>query len=136
MNQSRPNILAVLFAAITTPIALVTLLSLTPTLPLAPSLSALGQGIIQLATVVGAVAVIIGVLNLLSVHFRKLSASPVSALYSAITLLTFAAVLVLHFLEARGILKVSAPVASGEPVITLTLVDVLQVAIESALSGM
>ncbi len=139
MNQPRRQIsvITILLAVITIPIALVTLLSLAP-LPLVPNLSGLGQGIIQLTAVVGAVAVIIGVLNLLSVHFGKLSSSPGAAVYSGITLLTFAVVLVLHFLEARGILKlnVAAAAASGEPAITLTLVDVLQVVIESALSGL
>src|SRR5258706_3572594 len=139
MNQPRRQIsvITILLAVITIPIALVTLLSLAP-LPLVPNLSGLGQGIIQLTAVVGAVAVIIGVLNLLSVHFGKLSSSPGATVSSGITLLTFAVVLVLHFLEARGILKlnVAAAAASGEPAITLTLVDVLQVVIESALSGL
>ncbi len=131
MNQPRRQIsvITILLAVITIPIALVTLLSLAP-LPLVPNLSGLGQGIIH--------AVIIGVLNWLSVHFGKLSSSPGATVYSGITLLTFAVVLVLHFLEARGILKlnVAAAAASGEPAITLTLVDVLQVVIESALSGL
>src|SRR5258708_29990746 len=137
MNQPRRQIsvITILLAVITIPIALVTLLSLAP-LPLVPNLSGLGQGIIQLTAVVGAVAVIIGVLNLLSVHFGKLSSSPSAAVYSGITLLTFAVVLVLHFLEARVILQLNfaAAAASAEPAITLTLGDVLQLVIESALS--
>lgn len=137
MNQPRRqmSISAILMSAILIPIALVTLVSQAP-LPLVPDLSEVGQRIIQLATVVGAIAVIIGVLNLLGVHLGKLGSSPVKAIYSGITLLTFAAVIILHFLEVRGILKLNAPAASGEPAITLTLVDVLQVAIESALSGL
>jgi hypothetical protein len=137
MNQPRrqPSVVAIFLSVITILIALVTLVSLAP-LPLVPDLKGLGQGIIELATVVGAIAVIIGVLNLLGVHLGKLGTSPVKAIYSGITLLTFAAVLVLHSLEVRGILKISSAAASGEPAITLTLVDVLQVVIESALSGL
>src|SRR5450432_3342159 len=119
MNRPRrqTSVAAILLAVVTIPIALVTLLSLAP-LPLIPDLSNLGQIIIQLATVVGAIAVIIGVFNLLGVHLGKLGGSPSATVYSGITLLTFVVVLVLHFLEARGILKLSG--ASGEPMVTLT----------------
>ncbi len=134
----RTSVAAVLLAAITIPIALVTLLSLEP-VPLLPDMSGLGAGIIQLATVVAAIAVIIGVLNLLNVHLRKLTAlSSISAVYSGVTVLTFIVVLGLHFLEARGILRLNfAGAASpGGPIVTLTLMDALQVVIESALSGL
>src|SRR5258707_15762202 len=100
--RRRTSPYAIFLALITIPIAITTLLGIAP-LPLLPDVSALGQGIVQLATIVGALAVIIGVLNLISVHFRKLTAfSSVSAVYSGITLLTFIAVLVLHFLDVRG----------------------------------
>src|SRR6185295_18592922 len=98
--RQRTSVTTILLAAITIPIALVTLVTLAP-LPFVPNLSAVGQGIVQLATVVGAIAVIIGVFNLVGVHIGKLSGSPVKAIYSGITLLTFAAVLVIHFLEVR-----------------------------------
>ncbi len=61
MDRTKPtrrtSVAAVLLAAITIPIALVTLLSLEP-VPLLPDMSGLGAGIIQLATVVAAIAVI------------------------------------------------------------------------------
>jgi hypothetical protein len=126
-----------LLALIVIPLALITLLSVAPA-PFLPDISGLSDGIIQVATVVGAVAVIIGVLNLIMVHLGKLSKPRVSSIYSVITVLTFAAVLILHFLELRGIVQVTVPAQanSGEPVVTLTLMDVLQVVIESALSGL
>src|SRR5689334_10116396 len=135
-TRSRTTPGAVLLAAIVIPLALITLLSVAPA-PFVPDVSSLSDGIIQVATVVGAVAVIIGVLNLIAVHLGKISKPSVSSIYSIITLLTFVAVLVLHFLELRGIVKVGVPAQSnnGEPVVTLTMMDVLQVVIESALSG-
>ncbi|MEP7287622.1 MAG: hypothetical protein ABI947_17855 [Chloroflexota bacterium] len=141
MNPSRVrrrrDLVSVLFAVISTVLALVTLLTLAP-IPNLPDLSSLSQGIIQLAVVVGAIAVIIGVLNLLTVHIGKLSnLSSASAAYSGVIVVTFAAVLIVHFLELRGIIKLNLPAsAAGQPILTLTLMDVLQVVIESALAGL
>src|SRR5215470_2402363 len=100
-SSRRVNLGAILLAIITIPIALITLFALAP-LPVLPDLSGLGDGAIQIVTVVGAVAVIIGVLNLLAVHLRKLFAQ--TSIYSGITLLTFGLVLAVHALEVRGIL--------------------------------
>ncbi|HLY28522.1 MAG TPA: hypothetical protein VKQ72_19400 [Aggregatilineales bacterium] len=137
--RRRASPYAVLLAAITIAIAIITLLGIAP-LPLLPDLSGVGQGIVQLATVVAAIAVIIGVLNLISVHVRKVTAfNSMGSLYSGITLLTFVLVLALHFLEARGMIKVNLAASAalpGEPVLTLTLMDALQVVIESALAGL
>jgi hypothetical protein len=137
-RKNRISLFAIILAGITIPVALVTLLSLEP-VPLLPDLSGLGAVLIQLATVVAAIAVIIGILNLLSIHLRKLTnLSSISTLYSGVTVLTFIIVLGLHFLEARGALKLNfAGAASpGGPIVTLTLMDALQVVIESALSGL
>ncbi len=141
MARSRPrrrtSISALMLAAVTIPTAVITLLGIAPLDVLPFNLSGIGQGIVQIATVVGAVAVLIGILNLLMVHLRNtFRMSSVSALYSGITLLAFFAVVILHILEARGILKLGTPPPSGEPMVTLTLMDVLQVVIESALSGL
>ena len=126
-----------MLAAVTIPTAVITLLGIAKLDVLPVDLSGIGQGIIQIATVVGAVAVLIGILNLLMVHLRNtFRMSSISALYSGITLLAFIAVIVLHILETRGILKLGTPPPSGEPVVTLTLMDVMQVVIESALSGL
>jgi len=134
-GQSRLSFAAILLAAITIPVALITMIGLTPIPGLEAGLPLLSQGIIQIAVVTGAVAVIIGVLNLSLVHFQKLLNG---SLYSLVVLITFVAVLVLHFLEGRGILKVTT--ASGtvltDPVATLTLFNAIQVTIESALAGL
>jgi hypothetical protein len=78
---------------------------------------------------VGAVAVIIGILNLARVHTLNLRRG-VTGLYSLITLLTLAIVVVLRILERANVIQVSAGGA-----LSLTLMDALQVAVESALSG-
>lgn len=125
---------AILLAAIAIPLALVTLFALAP-FPGLPDLSSTSDVIVQIVTVAGAIAVIIGILNLLAVHMRKLARmQSASGIYSGIALLTFVVVLVLHFLEARGILSIGG--ATGQPVLSLRLMDVLQVVIESALAGL
>ncbi len=125
-----------LLAAIAIAFTLVTLVSLEP-LPFLPEAwkavaTDTGQMLILLMGVVGALAVIIGILNLIGVHLRKLS-RPSTAVYSGLTVLTLVVVLVLHLLERLGIFTISAP--SGTPVLSLTLQDILQVAIQSALAG-
>ena len=134
----RTSLSAVLLTVILVPVALITLVSLAP-IPFVPDLSGLGAGIIQLATVVGAIALIIGIFNLISVHLRKITVSPsISSIYSGVTLLTFVIVLILHFLEARGTFRLyfAGAASPGGPIVTLTLMDALQVVIESALSGL
>lgn len=136
--RRRFQIGAVLLAVITIPLALITLLSLEP-LPLLPAglnaaAGTIGQMLIQIVTVVGAIAVIIGVLNLLTVHGRKLRKFP-GALYSGIMLLTFIAILGLHIAERAGVTLVAATPTSPAPNVTLTLADAIQVSIESALAG-
>src|SRR2546421_10991425 len=100
----RPNLAAVLLAAITVSLALITLFSLEPPTFIPEGFRVatinLGQMLIQLVTVVGALAVIIGVLNLLAVHLRKIrrvnGGSAGSAVYSIIMLLTFLAIIIVH----------------------------------------
>jgi hypothetical protein len=136
-KRTTTSLGAVLLAIIVIPVAILTLLSVAP-IPLLPDLSSLSNGLLQVASVVGAVAVIIGVLNLLAVHLGKLTKPQISSIYSIIIVITFAAVLIVHFLELRGVVKVSGPASSnaGEPALTLTMMDILQVVIESALSGL
>ncbi len=139
MNQpGRIRFGSALLTAITIGLALITLFSLEP-FPFLPeglraSITGTGQIIIQLVTVVGAIAVILGVLNLLAVHLRKIPRRATSALYSLVTLLTFVALLAVHLLERFGALKVGTA-ATATPIVTLTLMDAVQVVIESALSG-
>jgi len=140
MNRPRRRLQlgAVLLAAITIPLALVTLLSLEP-LPLLPGTinavaGAIGQMLVQIVTVVGALAVILGVLNLLTVHGRKLGAFP-GVLYSGLMLLTFIAVLGLHIAEKLGVKIVNTGQTVPGPNDSLTLADAIQVSVESALAG-
>jgi hypothetical protein len=147
MNQQpvrrRTSLGSAALIAITIALALITLLSLEP-FPFLPEgvrsgIAESGQIIVQLVTVVGAMAVIIGVLNLLGVHLRKLSQRSASALYSLITIVTLLALLVLHVLERFGILKLSTAAGAAPPdtsTISLTLMDAVQVVIESALAGL
>ncbi len=141
MNRStsrpRSRIGAIFLAAITIVLAVLTLLGLEP-LALLPgdlgnSVISTSQILVQIVTIVGAAAVIIGVLNLLRVHLYKLPTR--QGFYSAITLLTFLAVLGLHAAERLGVLKVTQP-ATNAPLVTLTMMDAVQVVIESALSGL
>ena len=138
MNRQRPSgrlsLNAVFLTVIVVVFALFALLSVAPLPFFNPGV--LGQGIIQLAAVVGAVAVIVGVLNLFTVHVGKVGQFNVTSIYSLFTLVTFVAVLVLHVLEQRGMLPFNLTNTAGEPVVTLTLLEVLQVVIESALAGL
>jgi len=123
------------------PLALLTLFGLAP-LPIFPdtlnaTFTTISQFLVQIVTIVGAVAVIVGVFNLLRVHMNKLATS--QGVYSIITLVTFLAVLAIHLVERFGIFKVSYPAgvtSPDTPLISLTLMDTVQVVIESALSGL
>jgi hypothetical protein len=141
--RRRTSLVSAALIAITIALALITLLSLEP-FPFLPEgvragVAESGQIIVQLVTVVGAIAVIIGVLNLLGVHLRKLSQGAVPAAYSLITIVTLLALVALHLLERLGILKLSTAagaVSPDTPTISLTLMDAVQVVIESALAGL
>jgi hypothetical protein len=126
---------AILLAAIAIPLALVTLLGLER-LPLLPDavndgIAVISQSLIQLLAIVGALAVVIGVLNLTGVHLRNLRRMP-NGLYSMVTLATMLLIIVLHVLERTGALRAGD---SDTPLISLTVMDTLQVAVESALAG-
>src|SRR5258706_1577701 len=116
MNPStarrRPNLASVLLAAIAVSLALITLFSLEPPafLPEGFRVGAinLGQILIQMVTVVGALAVIVGSLNLLVVHVGKIRRpTGGSAVYSIIMILTFFSVLIVHVLERLALLQVA-----------------------------
>lgn len=126
---------AILLAAIAIPLALVTLLGLER-LPLLPDavndgIAVISQSLIQLLAIVGALAVVIGVLNLTGVHLRNLRRMP-NGLYSMVTLATMLFIIALHVLERTGALRAGD---SDAPLIGLTVMDTLQVAVESALAG-
>lgn len=127
----RLNVWAAFLAGLTAIIALITLLGVAPILPV--DVSGLGRGLIQIVSVTGALAVLIGVLNLLQVNVRRITRFAIPAgLYSFVTILAFVAVLAVYALEKQGILKLEG--STG--VLNLTLLDLLQTTIESALAGL
>lgn len=132
-RRRRIRLGSVLLAAIAIPVALLTLLGLErfPLLPddLNAGVVSISQLLIQVVSTVGAIAVIIGVMNLSGVHLRNLRRG-LSGFYSLITLLTLVAVVAVRILERAGALQ-----AGEGPTLSLTLMDALQVAVESALSG-
>ncbi len=141
--RRRVNIAAVILAALATSLALITLLGLAPVPALPESingiLSQFSTLLIRLVTVVGGIAVIIGVLNLFAVHIGKLQKGGSSALYSFVTVLAAVLVVVVHLADRAGLLKALEPGrATGDtsPLVSLTLMDAVQVAIESALAGL
>ncbi|MCS6872330.1 MAG: hypothetical protein RML95_08705 [Anaerolineae bacterium] len=134
--RRRLRLGAALLAALTISIAVVTLLGLepVPTLPpeLNQTLSAFSQLLVQLAAVIGAIALFLGVLNLTRFHAAQLRKFP-RGLYSLLLLLTLFGVLIVRALERGGVLRVS----EGETLtLSLTILDVAQVAVESALAGL
>lgn len=131
----RLSLGSLLLAALALPIMLVTLLGLERLTVLPDGINVAFSGIsqlfVQLVAVTAAIAVVIGVLNLFNVHLRNLGQFP-RGIYSLITLITLVVVVVLHVLERGEVLKVQ-----GEgPNLTLTIMDAVQVVIESALAGL
>lgn len=127
---------AVLLIVITIPLALVTLLGLEP-LPLLPD--TVNQGalrisrlLLEVVSVTAAFAVFLGVLNLLRVHLGDIRRRG-RGLFSIFTVLTFLLIIVLRILERANVLQVEGTTA---PLVTLTLMDAIQVAVESALAGL
>lgn len=141
-RRRRFSLFVVFLSAIAIVTALVTLLGLAP-LPGIPTkfdtiLTQLSTLLIQLVTVIGALAVILGIFNLLAVHWRKLTGKTPNGFYSLITLLAAILVVALHLADRAGLLKALEPgYTPGEsPVISLTVMDAVQVAMESALAGL
>ena len=140
--RRRTSIVAVFLTTITVVFGLLTLVGLAPLPGMSDStsqlLSELSAILIQLVTVVGAFALILGVLNLLSVHLNKFGKGARGGLYSFVTLLTAVLVVVVHLLDRAGVLKALEPAGrlpGDSPLLSLTLMDTLQVTLESALAG-
>lgn len=136
--RQRLRLGSVLLIALTVPIAVLTLLGLER-LTLLPeglntTVAAISQILIQLVTIVGAIAVVIGILNLVGVHVRNLSKVP-GGLYSTVTLITLVAVVIVGLLERTGTLRVTGA-ATDAPLMTITIMEAVQVAVESALVGL
>lgn len=134
--RRRLRLGAILLAALTTAIALLTLLGLEPVASLPPALNqtlnAFSQLLVQLVAVIGALALLIGVSNLVRFHAAQLRKFP-RGVYSLILLLSLFGVLIVRALERGGVLQVGA---DETPALSLLLLDVAQVAVESALAGL
>ncbi|MCC7208094.1 MAG: hypothetical protein IT323_12370, partial [Anaerolineae bacterium] len=135
-RRRRVNLRAVVLAGIAIPLIVVVLLGLEP-LPLLPAevnvaIGQMSQSLVQLLVVVGAIAVAIGILNLIGAQVRNVRRLP-RGLYALVTLVTMFSILVLRVIERAGGLGSSEefPIAPS-----LTLMDALQVAVESALAGL
>ncbi len=140
-RRRGPNLWAVLLGAVAALVALVTLLGLAP-LPVVPNefnltLAQVSTLNIRFVTIVGAFAALLGAFNLIRVHVRKLSSRTRGSFYSAITLLGFVGVIVVHVLDRAGVLRVAQPdPANPIPLVSLIVLDTVQVTIESALGGL
>lgn len=141
-SRRRVRLRAVLLAAIVVPVALITLIGLEP-LPLTEqfafintSAAALSQILITVVSITAAFAVLLGVVNLLRVHLQNIRHRK-RMLYSLLTVVVFLLVIILRIVERLN--QQAGWFTIGDtrtPIITLTLLDALQVAVESALAGM
>lgn len=139
--RRRTNLRAALLTALTVGFCIVTLLGIERFAPLPNAVNDLlgnvSRVLVQLVTIVAALAVFLGVLNLLRVHSRKLRRFP-QALYSLSLILSLFAVVVLHFLERFGTLRTTDALGapSATPAVSITLLNTLQVAVETALASL
>lgn len=138
--RRRLNLGAVLLGVLVALVALITLLGLAPP-PALPEqyaipLTQLSALLIRVITIVGAIAVLLGVLNLLNVHFRKLTSRTRGSAYSVFTLMAFFVVIIVHIADRYANAFNRTTGIDGSPVVSLTVMDTLQVTIESALGGL
>ena len=90
---------------------------------------AISGAMLQLVAITVAVTVLIGILNLLSVHLGRIGQRKGGWGYSIVLVISMLAVIILTILERANIL-------SGSPSITTLLLENVQVSIESALAGL
>jgi hypothetical protein len=86
---------------------------------------------LQIVAITVAITVLSGVLNLVSVHFRRITGRKRGFLYSLVLLISFLAVIILTIIERSG-----TPPAAGERTTSMILLETVQVSIESALAGL
>jgi drug/metabolite transporter (DMT)-like permease len=92
--------------------------------------AALAELFLRLVVIITAIAVIIGIVNLLLVHLRRIRARSGGWGYSIVLVISTFAVLLLVVLERANLLS------QQTPSITNTLFETVQVSIESALAGL
>lgn len=85
--------------------------------------------LLRLVAITAAVTVLIGILNLLAVHLRRVRQRSGGWFYSLVLVISTLAVIVLTILERARVL-------TGDPPITSLLLENVQVSIESALAGL
>ncbi len=84
---------------------------------------------LQLTVITVAFTILIGLLNLFIVHFRRITGRKGGWFYSLILLLSTLTVLILTLLERANVL-------TGQPSPTTVILESVQVSIESALAGL
>lgn len=139
--RRRTNLRAALLTAFTVGFCFITLLGIERFAPLPNQVNTLlgdvSRGLVQLVTIVAALAVFLGVLNLVRVHSRKVRRFP-QAIYSLLLILSLFIVVILHFLERFGTLRATDALGapSAAPAISITLLNTFQVAVETALASL
>lgn len=125
------RLIAVLASATAIGFGLITLVGLLAgdTLPI---VGAATNFLLQLATISIAVTILVGIVNLLSVHVGRIGGRKGGWFYSIVLLLSFLLVIILTILERANLLR--AP--SGQLSISAILLETVQVSIESALAGL
>lgn len=109
-------------------IAVSTALSMIAALPFAEGApAAYAALLLQIGGVVAGLAVLVGVLNLLSVHLRRLRNVRQGGFYSFVVILTFIAVIVLRLLNVKD---------EADREISGIVFNAVQVSLESALAGL
>jgi hypothetical protein len=84
---------------------------------------------LQVVVITIATTVIIGIINLLSVHLTRIGRREGGWGYSVILALSALAVIIITILERAGVL-------TGQPALSVILLETVQVSIESALAGL
>lgn len=118
------RVIAVLSSSLVIGLGVLTLWGLFPGSPVNPVSTIL----VRLAVVVGAIAVLVGLLNLLWVHIRRVGEGEPGWVYSVALVLAALLVIALTILERMGVVTGTSP--SG------FLFDAVQVSVESALAGL
>lgn len=124
--RRRFRLLNVLAAVIAISFAIVTIGGLYASSNIAEVLTAV---LLQIVIVTAAVAVIIGILNLLTVHWGRLRRLERGAFYSLVVIASAAAVIVVHFLDIRTNDAAEKPISGA-------IFEAVQVSLESALAGL
>lgn len=123
-------------ALITVPLAVITLFGIEPPPGLSPELQGsarlVSRFLIEIVSITGAFAVLLGVINLMRVQLAGIRKGG-RGLYGVVTVLVFLLIIGLRAAERGGLVTT---LDSTAPTISLTVLDALQVAIESALAGM